>query len=240
MGYSYEYHYDMDDEIFEILNEFGPAIIGTLLIVLLVVMVFAVVFYVLEAMGLHTAAKRRGIRNPWLAWIPVANYWVLGCISDQYQYVVKGRVTNKRKLMIGLAVASFAVGLVGEIISGAMMLGSANSDSAMAGTFAVSTISSLINSGLSIAMTVFWHIALYDFYSAACPANNVLFLVLGIIFPVTQPFFIFFNRKKDGGMPPRREAPQSYIPQEPQWQPTQEPKWKPVEEPRDPWSNVDM
>ena len=45
----------------------------------------AIVSYVLLAWGLFTIAKRRGINKPWLAWIPVVNVWMLGCISDQYR-----------------------------------------------------------------------------------------------------------------------------------------------------------
>jgi hypothetical protein len=41
---------------------------------------------------------------------------------------------------------------------------------------------------------------------------------------VTEPFFIFFNRKKDGGMPPRRaQAQPQYIPPQPSYEPPQEP-----------------
>lgn len=67
-------------------------------------MVIGLVAYVLMAVGLYTIAKRRGIRNPWLAWIPVANYWLLGCISDQYQYVAKGQNKSRRKLLLTLSI----------------------------------------------------------------------------------------------------------------------------------------
>lgn len=58
--------------------------------------------YVLTALALYTIAKRRGIKRPWLAWIPVADMWLLGCISDQYRYVTKGQVTNRRKTLLTL------------------------------------------------------------------------------------------------------------------------------------------
>ncbi len=61
--------------------------------------ILAIVGYVLGALGLYTIAKRRGINNPWLAWVPVADMWVLGCISDQYRHIVKNQVKTKRKSM---------------------------------------------------------------------------------------------------------------------------------------------
>ena len=63
---------------------------------------------------------------------------------------------------------------------------------------------SLPIAGISIALAVIRYMALYDIYTSCQPQNNVLFLVLSIIFTVTEPFFVFFNRNNDKGMPPRR------------------------------------
>lgn len=68
----------------------------------------AIVSYVLLAWGLFTIAKRRGINKPWLAWIPVVNVWMLGCISDQYRQVARGQVKSKRKAMLTLAIIEYA------------------------------------------------------------------------------------------------------------------------------------
>ena len=37
-------------------------------------------------------------------------------------------------------------------------------------------------------------------------------IVLSILFRVTKPVFLFINRNKDGGMPPRREVPRQEPP----------------------------
>lgn len=58
--------------------------------------------YVLMALGMYTIAKRRGIRHAWLAWLPVANLWLLGCVSDQYQQVALGKQKTKRRVMMWL------------------------------------------------------------------------------------------------------------------------------------------
>ena len=58
--------------------------------------------------------------------------------------------------------------------------------------------------GAGIAKAVVYYMAMYDLYTSCSPENNVLFLVLSIVFRVTEPFFIFFNRNHDMGMPPRR------------------------------------
>ena len=68
--------------------------------------IISVVAYVFTALSLYTIAKRRGIRNPWLAWIPVADVWVLGSLSDQYRYVVKREIKSKRKALLPLCIVS--------------------------------------------------------------------------------------------------------------------------------------
>ena len=60
--------------------------------------------YVLTALALYTMAQRRGIKNAWLSWVPVINCWIIGSLSDQYRYVVKGEIKNKRKTMLILTI----------------------------------------------------------------------------------------------------------------------------------------
>ena len=62
--------------------------------------------------------------------------------------------------------------------------------------------------GIAIAVMAIRYVAMYDLYTSCSPQNNVLFLVLSIFFTVTEPFFLFFIRNKDEGMPPRRQQPQ--------------------------------
>ena len=76
----------------------------------------------------------------------------------------------------------------------------------------------LVLGGIALATAIIHYIAMYDLYLSVNPANAVLFLVLSIFISITEPFFIFFNRNKDGGMPPRCDVPQapvnySYIPE---------------------------
>jgi hypothetical protein len=42
--------------------------------------VIGLVFYVLKSIGLSTLAANRGIENPWLAWIPVADLYIMGLV----------------------------------------------------------------------------------------------------------------------------------------------------------------
>ncbi|MBQ9148150.1 MAG: hypothetical protein IJX69_01150 [Oscillospiraceae bacterium] len=226
----YGYGYGMEDEFLEIIETAGFAILGLMIGILLIMMALMVVVYVFQSLGLYTIAKRRDIQNPWLAWVPIGNYWILGSISDQYQYVTKNKVTNKRKILLWISIASFAVQMVMNIVSNAFLAAAGYDSGMMAGGIATSMLSAVISWGLSIVTLVFWHMALYDLYGSCSPKNQVLFLVLGIVCSITTPFFVFANRKKDDGMHPPM-PPAGYIPPQPQYQYQYQ-----YQQPQDPWN----
>ena len=181
------------------------------------VSLFSIALYVLRAVGIYTIAKRRGINHPWMSWIPVVDYWVLGCISDQYQYVVKGKDKNKRKWLLGLNIALAVIYIAFFVFFGIVMFDAVKG--VMNGASEYQMLENIIGSvagmlacaipmmGIAVAVMVIRYFAMYDLYTSCSPQNNVLFLVLSIFFTVTEPFFIFFIRKLDGGMPPRRTEP---------------------------------
>ena len=220
MGYSYAY------EIEEMIE------LGLLPVLFSSVpsMAFGIAVYVLTALAFYTVADRRGLKNPWLAWIPVANLWLLGSISDQYRYVVKGEFKSKRKILLVLGIASMVVGIVifGLITS----LAITGISGAMGGISEEQMVSQLMGRaigmvglfvpmmGIAIAQMVIRYMALYDVYKSMAPSNCVMFLVLSILFSFTEPFFLFFNRNKDEGMPPRRQQP---VYEQPVYQAPQEP-----------------
>ena len=206
MSYSYSYAYT--DGLEEVLAVNGISAAFSSLIH------FAV--FVFTAISLYTLAKNRGIRNPWLAWIPVANHWVLGSLSDQYRYVVKGQIKSKRKALIALAVVEavlYWVFLVATVLAvGHLFFGLTNqvSEQTLMNRLMVPGLlflgTSLPLAGVAIAKAVIYYMALFDVYLSCDPRNSVMYLVLSIVFTVTKPFFLFFNRNKDEGMPPRRET----------------------------------
>ena len=181
-------------------------------------MLLSIASYVLTALALYTIARRRGLKNPWLAWIPVADCWLLGSLSDQYRYVVDGQHKSKRKILLifRILTAVMWVSLIGLLVN----LCFHAVGSVFWGTMSDERIFQILHQalnllvvclpliGISIAYAVFRYMALYDIYKSLDPANSVLFLVLSILFGVTEPFFLFFSRNKDDGMPPRKEPSQ--------------------------------
>lgn len=168
----------------------------------------SVLSYVLQSLGLYGIAKRRRIRHEWLAWIPLGNLWVLGSISDQYRYVVKGQVKNRRKTLLGLSIATAIIsGLTGAIafIVG-LLAGLRGSGELYIASLWLPILLAVVVSIIAIVQTVCQFVSYYDLYCSCNPDKAVVFLVLSVLFPVTIPFFVFALRNKDVGMPPKKTA----------------------------------
>ena len=223
---SFDYSYIFDDVLSTgvvsgILSGIPSALIG-------------IVTYVFTALALYTNAKRRGINHPWLAWIPVADVWILGSLSDQYRYVVRGENKSKRKVLLALSIttAVLCMAVIGCAVALAVQVVMAFAGNlseqailqAIAGPLIGVICLCLPMVGVAIAYMVISYMALYDVFTSCSPKNNVLFLLLSIFLGI-HPFIVFFIRKKEEGMPPRRE-PVSYIPPQAGWQPPQQ-NWQP-------------
>ena len=211
MIYGYEYEFGMPNgALFNSgMNGFGGIVTAILLILMLLSLAFAIVSYVLSAVGMYRIAKRRGIHHAWLAWVPVGNSWLLGSISDHYQYVVKHKNTQRRKVLLVLSLILSAVSIVFSAVVVALNLASFGAVTAATGNSAALMIVLMVFYyfavlGLSIAATVIAYIAYYDLFRSAKPNYAVLFLVLSVIVNVTLPFFVFACSNSDRGMPERR------------------------------------
>ena len=207
MSFDYEYGYQtlpntMDEEV-------GIAILVALIGIFAVIALVGVVFWVLRSFSLYTIAKRRGIRKPWLAWLPVGCDWILGSIADQYQHLVLGQIKSRRKILMLLSLVSMVFGVCNGIFSGLLAAGVIAQEEA--GAFVLlSAIPSILCAGIGIAALVFYHMCNYDLYRSCDPKNAVAYLVIGIFISVTEPFFYLVNRRKDAGMS-RRTAEPEYL-----------------------------
>lgn len=152
--------------------------------------------YFLKAIGLYSIAERRRIKNPWISWIPVINSWMVGCVSDQYRYVTQGESTCRRTWLLVLPVLKVIFAIVTVV---AAMIGAVLEAGYVVWIFL--TLFALI----CLGQFVLERMACYDLYRSCSPETAALFLVLGIVFSFLNPVFIFVDREKELGMPPRVE-----------------------------------
>ena len=164
-------------------------------------LVFSVISYILGGKSLSAIARRRGIEKPWLAWVPVGNLWLLGCISDQYRYVVHGQQTNRRGKMLTLGSIVVIGGSVAGIASGVV---------AQAGISESGLLLILLPLygivAVSVVLSVQQYMAYYDLFRSCDPDKSLVYLLVGIFAAFPLPFFVYSCRNKDLGMPPKSEA----------------------------------
>ena len=107
--------------------------------------------YVLMAYGLYVMAQKRSIENPWIAFIPVAQFYILG------------------KLIVSLKIANYDIPSIEIVLPVASIA-----------TFVLSGIP-VLGWLLSLAFIVLFLFALYKLYSMYAPSNATLYTVLSII-----------------------------------------------------------
>lgn len=205
---------DIMDIILESFFEDG-SIIGVILTYLFSFGI-SIATYVLTSYSLYTVANRRAIKHAWLAWLPCGTSWIIGSISDQYQYVVKGRNKSKRKsllileILTSVAVIVMLIAVFVPLIQAALTFDGMQTQEEILrlflSVFGTVMLLYLVVLGLSIAWTVIRYMALFDYYRSCDPGNAEVFLLLSIFVSVAQPILLFIDRKKELGMPPRKTA----------------------------------
>ena len=211
---------------------------GIILIVGLITLGLAIACYVLQSIGLHTLAKRRGIKHPWLAWIPFGDYWIIGSISDDVRLWNKSVLSYRRIILTALMAGSMIFSLVQSWPAFQMIWALQDAEYMDPNELAVEMeyyltwiesyetgfggLLSMAASIASIVATVLYYMCLYDLFASCRPQQKAMFLVLGILINVTIPFFIFACRNHDDGMQNKENqlpAPTAdWDPPQPEWE----------------------
>ncbi|BDF59235.1 hypothetical protein CE91St36_20520 [Christensenellaceae bacterium] len=186
--------------------------------------ILAAVFYVFFALGLYTMAKRRGLENPWLAWIPVVYLYVIGKLADTYAAKHMNKKTNYAVLLLGLIIGVVVLAIVTVCLS---IFGGFR----MYAIWPVFIVILILFIAAMIVYAVFYYISLYRIYNWHSESATVL-LVLSILFSVIVPFVLFALRNGDNRYlyPPQQPGGgQYYAPQQP-YQQAQYPQQQPPQD----------
>lgn len=171
-------------------------------VIAFVASVLAILSYVFYSVGLFKTAKNLGIVAPWLAFIPVANLYLLGRVAQ-------GNGDKKSKFPFGwiLLLLTLVSAWVESLMSASVATDFAKLISGMTMENAVVSLEELftfiggplVTSSLTIALVglivwIFFYITLYRVYKITSSETAPLYLVLSIILPVFIPFFLFARR----------------------------------------------
>lgn len=180
--------------------------------------VIGIAIYLLESISVYKMAKSAEIKNPWLAFIPVANDWVFGTLAEKYK---KKNGTKSARFGIilpvlegivfieSIALTIFTVISVKEITGYA--LDAVNTSAEMAPEQFMSLIPVIILyfalMAVAFAYAVVFFIALWRVYSSFDKSNATLYIVLSVIFTISVPIILFIIRNRKPEFDPHNNVP---------------------------------
>lgn len=169
----------------------------------------SLVRYVINGLAQYRIASRRGLKYPWLAWVPIGKFYVLGQISDQYRTTVLGKKSNRRKQLLALALIPKVGSVVGNALYGiveavvvfgttvlTLMLTYLSLDTDVVALLMIGLIIMAVLTLLVTVSAILWNLAmygiriyrivlkymsLYDLYASCTPKSKDLFMAVGII-----------------------------------------------------------
>lgn len=137
--------------------------------------------YVLKSLALMQMAKDKGVNNPWLAWIPILDVYILGHILGQLDshIHVNSQVVGGVDCGVHLKVAKPEIVLT--VLYLIMLFGD---------------IVPIIGSAIALLAGLLLLVALYELYRMFDNKNALLYTILSGVFMPLIPIFLFMNRNK--------------------------------------------
>lgn len=163
--------------------------------------------YVLNSVALFKLAKKRGIQNYGLAWLPIGSTWVLGKLADDVNICRRNKKTNFARNLLILNLVTVGIGILTYIAAFAIAisvigLGLEHTTPddfvySMLPHVGILILLALAIAVVSIASAVISYMALYRVFYGYSEDNATVFLVLSIFFPILQPIFLFTIRNRE-------------------------------------------
>jgi hypothetical protein len=132
-------------------GEYLAGYFAAMILFTVVLLIVGIIAYILMAMGLYKLAQNHNIENPWLAWIPIGNFYIIGKLIKSLNLF--GWEVPSVELALPIA------GLAMVILSWIPVLGWL----------------------ISIAFAVVMIMALYKLFMIFRPQQAVLYLIVSII-----------------------------------------------------------
>ncbi len=185
------------------------------------VMVCAAYAYVFVSLGGQRMARKVGMSNPWMFWIPCANVYAMGNLADTQASLCEGKNTTYRKKMLTwtivvacaaipwaiaytvFMVAAAANGLLDE--NGVLITLDGASLEPLIGPTLFLLAVSLVFLALYIVYVVIYYKTLYRIYKLYAPDGAAGLVVLSVFVSVAIPAVFLKLSEREPVLPPRGE-----------------------------------
>lgn len=185
------------------------------------VMVCAAYAYVFVSLGGQRMARKAGMANPWMFWIPCANVYAMGNLADTQASLCEGKNTTYRKKMLAWSivvacaaipwaiaytvfmVAAAANGLLDE--NGVLITLDGASLEPLIGPTLFLLAVSLAFLVLYIVYLVIYYKTLYRIFKLYAPNGAAGLVVLSVFVGVAIPAVFLKLSEREPVLPPRGE-----------------------------------
>lgn len=186
---------------------FGFGVLAIVMVVYLLILGIGIASYVMNSLALHKIADRRGIQNPWLAWIPFANYWIIGSIADEYD-AHNGLQRKWKVVLLALAliyVGGFVLMYIFMFVFIFAIIGVAESGSeptaaffsTLLGFYVILVVIMLI----AMAFNALYTICMYKIFESTVPEKAVKYMLLSLLVPLGCPICLMLCRNQGYSVP---------------------------------------
>lgn len=178
-----------------------------LFFVYLVILGIGIASYILQSLALHTLSKRRGIANPWLAWLPFGNYWIIGSLARDYDKQ-KGIHRRWDTVLLVLSLVGFALFLAVYIALIVFIIVNAVNEDMYAEAYNEVLISNMLGALLvfyimlivalvgMMALQALVYVCIYKIFESTVPKESLKYFLIYLLVPFAAPICLFICRNK--------------------------------------------
>lgn len=163
--------------------------------------------YILRAVGIYKMALNAGIKQPWIAFVPVANAYTFGLIAEKNN---RKKTTEKTKFSVVLltlriiGTVFFVAAAVTFVIATSKILTFAytayendtNLSLEALGSIVLPIVLFAVFTLVTLAFIIIRYIALWRIYNAYDSSNAAAYTVVSVLFNFTDPIFLFILRNR--------------------------------------------
>lgn len=198
-------NYDGFDYYFSAPAGIGFAAIAIIVIfAVLLLLAVAVLSYVFSSIGMYTLAKKRGMKNAFLAFIPVASIYLLGKIADDINVTMNKKSNYGQKLLV-TCIPIIVVSELYSVFAGVSAYVVSEFSRLPIYILMVILLVCLVVVVLGVFFLVYMYMCLYKIFKEYSPKKSKTMLVLSILFPILGDIFIFAIRNNKSGYQKWRE-----------------------------------
>ncbi len=173
-----------------------------ILFVYLILFGFLIATYVLQSLALHTLARRRGIANPWLAWLPYGNFWIIGAIARDYDKQNNiCRRWDKTMLILSIVfsvsyIVTYIGAFVGTMIAALNIDAATMPEEAAVAIMLIAIFMFIPIMVIAVALQIITYICFFKIFESTVPEKALKYFLLILFVPFAQPVCLFLCRNK--------------------------------------------